>query len=95
MTSYLKTTILLAGMTALFAGAGYLIGGQGGMLMALMVAFGMNIFAYWNSDKMVLSMHGAQEVDAYSAPDLYGMVARLARNAGARSAALYAREPGH
>ncbi len=61
--NYFKTAILLAGMTALFMGVGYLIGGQAGMLIALVVAAGMNLFAYWNSDKMVLAMHGAQEVD--------------------------------
>jgi heat shock protein HtpX len=80
--NYLKTAILLAGMTALFMGVGFLIGGQTGMLLALVVAAGMNFFAYWNSDKMVLSMHGAQEVDEGVAPDLYRMVQQLAHNAG-------------
>ena len=55
--NYLRTAILLAGLTALFMGVGYLIGGQSGMLIALVVAGGMNLFAYWNADKMVLSMH--------------------------------------
>jgi len=54
--NYLKTAILLAGLTALFMGVGYLIGGQSGALIALVIAAGMNIFSYWNSDKMVLSM---------------------------------------
>jgi heat shock protein HtpX len=76
--NYLKTTILLAGLTALFMGVGYLIGGQTGALLALIVAGGMNIFAYWNSDKAVLSMHGAHEVDDASAPDLVRMVRDLA-----------------
>ena len=61
--NYLRTAILLAGLTALFMGVGYLIGGQSGALIALVVAAAMNLFSYWNSDKMVLSMHGAQEVD--------------------------------
>jgi heat shock protein HtpX len=79
--NYLRTAILLAGLTALFMGVGFLIGGQTGMLLALVVAGGMNLFAYWNSDRMVLSMHGAQEVDQASAPDLYRMVADLAARA--------------
>ncbi|WP_040485196.1 zinc metalloprotease HtpX [Lutibaculum baratangense] len=81
MAGYARTAILLAGMTALFMGVGYLIGGTGGMMIAFVVALGMNAFSYWNSDKIVLSMHGAREVDARSAPELYGMVAELARNA--------------
>jgi heat shock protein HtpX len=80
--NYFRTAILLAAMTALFMGIGFLVGGQGGMMIALLVALGMNFFAYWNSDKMVLSMYGAREVDERSAPELYGMVRRLAQNAG-------------
>jgi heat shock protein HtpX len=79
--SYFRTAILLAGLTGLFMGVGYLIGGASGATIALVVAAGMNLFAYWNSDRMVLSMHGAQEVDARSAPDLVNLVAGLARNA--------------
>ena len=79
--SYFRTAILLAGLTGLFMGVGYLIGGASGATIALVVAAGMNLFAYWNSDRMVLSMHGAQEVDARSAPDLVNLVAELARNA--------------
>jgi len=82
MTSYLKTTVLLAGLTALFAGMGYLLGGQGGMMIAFVMALGMNLFTYWNSGSMVLSMYGAQEVDAYSAPQFYGIVQQLAQRAG-------------
>jgi heat shock protein HtpX len=63
-------------------GVGFLIGGQTGALIALVLAGGMNLFAYWNSDRMVLSMHGAQEVDHSSAPDLVGLVAQLAERAG-------------
>ena len=80
--NYLKTAVLLAGMTALFCGVGYLIGGEGGMAIAFLVALAMNAFAYWNSDRAVLSMYNAQEVDARSAPDLYGIVQQLADRAG-------------
>jgi heat shock protein HtpX len=79
--SYFRTAILLAGLTGLFMGIGYLFGGASGAMIALVIAAGMNLFAYWNSDRMVLSMHGAQEVDARTAPDLYNLVAQLARNA--------------
>jgi heat shock protein HtpX len=79
--NYFKTAMLLAGLTALFMGVGYLIGGGAGAVIALVVAAGMNIFTYWNSDKMVLSMAGAQEVDARTAPDLYNLVAELAARA--------------
>jgi heat shock protein HtpX len=80
--NYLRTAILLAGLTALFMGIGFLIGGQSGAMIALIVAAGMNFFAYWNADSLVLSMHGAHEVDARSAPDLYRIVGDLAARAG-------------
>lgn len=80
--SYLKTAILLAGLTGLFMGVGYLIGGASGALIALVVAAATNLFAYWNSDRMVLSMYGAHEVDQNSAPDLVHLVAELAGRAG-------------
>ena len=79
--SYFKTAMLLAGLTALFMGVGYLIGGSGGAVIALLIAAATNMFAYWNSDRMVLSMHGAQEVDARIAPDFYRLVAELAARA--------------
>ncbi|MEM8628289.1 MAG: M48 family metalloprotease, partial [Pseudomonadota bacterium] len=79
--SILKTGVLLAVLTGLFVGVGAVIGGQQGMLIAFAVAVGMNVFAYWNSDKMVLKMHGATEVDATTAPELYTMVEQLAANA--------------
>jgi heat shock protein HtpX len=79
--NYFKTAILLAGLTALFMAVGYLIGGSGGAMIALVIAAGTNLFAYWNSDRMVLSMHGAHEVDAHSAPDFVGLVAELAQRA--------------
>jgi heat shock protein HtpX len=80
--NYFRTALLLAGMTALFMGVGFLIGGSSGAMIALLVAGGMNLFAYWNSDRMVLSMHGATEVDAHSAPQLYQTVHELAGRAG-------------
>lgn len=89
MMNTLRTTILLAGMTALFMGVGYLIGGTGGMMIAFAVAVATNAFAYWNSDKMVLSMQGAREVDPRAAPDLYAMTEQLAQNAGLPMPKLY------
>ena len=71
----------IAGMTALFIGVGFIIGGQTGMLIALVISVGTNVFAYWNSDKMVLRMHGATEVSASSQPGYYNQVADLARQA--------------
>ncbi len=82
MMSYFRTAILLAGLTALFMGVGYLIGGAGGATIALLIAAATNLFAYWNSDRMVLSMYGAHEVDARSAPELVDLVAMLAGRAG-------------
>jgi len=82
MTSTLKTTILLAALTALFMTVGFLLGGKTGLIVAFVAALGMNLFSYWNSGDMVLSMYGAREVDAYSAPEFYGIVARLAERAG-------------
>jgi heat shock protein HtpX len=80
--NYFRTALLLAGLTALFMGVGYLIGGSGGAMIALLVAGAMNIFAYWNSDKAVLSMAGAQEIDARTAPDLFKIVHELSQRAG-------------
>lgn len=78
----MKTAMLLAALTALFMGLGFVFGGTGGALIALGMAAAMNLFTYWNADKLVLRMHGAREVDAASAPEFYGMVADLARRAG-------------
>jgi len=77
-----RTFMLLAAMTALFLGIGYLIGGSGGIVIAFLIAAAMNVFAYWNSDKVVLRMYGAREVDARSAPELVGLVRQLALRAG-------------
>jgi heat shock protein HtpX len=79
--NYVRTGILMAGLTALFGVVGYLLGGAGGMLIALGIAVVTNLFSYWNSDKLALAAHNAQEVDAASAPELYGMVRDLAARA--------------
>jgi heat shock protein HtpX len=84
--NHLKTFVLLAGLTALFVGAGYMIGGPTGMLIALVFALGMNLFSYWNADKIVLRMYGAVEVDASDANPVVRTYVRdveeLARRAG-------------
>src|SRR6266705_1470463 len=80
--NYLRTAILLAGLTALFMAVGFLIGGEAGMLIALLFAAGMNLFSYWNADRLVLSMHDAHEVDERTAPDLVALVRDLAQRAG-------------
>ncbi len=80
--NYMKTALLLAGMTALFGVVGLLIGGTGGMIMALVIAAGMNLFSYWNSDKLALRAHNAREVDEAGAPELHAMVRELATRAG-------------
>jgi heat shock protein HtpX len=80
--NHFRTAILLAAMTALFMAVGAVIGGQAGMMIAFFMALAMNAFSYWNSDKMVLRMHGAREVDEASAPGYYTMVRDLAANAG-------------
>ncbi|MCP4326873.1 MAG: zinc metalloprotease HtpX [Alphaproteobacteria bacterium] len=79
--NYLRTAILLAGLTGLFLAIGFLLGGEIGLVIALVAAIGMNGFAYWNSDKMVLRMYGARQVDERSAPALYGLVTTLADQA--------------
>lgn len=76
-----RTFLLLAAMTAIFLVCGYLIGGGTGIWIALIMATLTNLFAYWNSDKMVLSMYGAKEIGANDAPEFYGIVANLARRA--------------
>ncbi len=79
---YFRTTLLLAAITALFLGIGFMLGGGAGMAIALGLAVAMNAFAYWNSDKLVLGMHGAREVNRQAAPGYYGIVEQLAHNAG-------------
>ncbi len=78
----MRTAMLLAFMTALFMGIGFMIGGTGGMMIAFLFAAGMNFFSYWNSDKMVLRAYHAQEVDERNAPDFFAMIRDLSQNAG-------------
>jgi heat shock protein HtpX len=78
----LKTTFLLTLMTVLLIFAGGAIGGQGGMLLALVLAGVMNFVSYWFSDKIVLAMYGAKEVTEADSPDFYGLVRQLADRAG-------------
>lgn len=77
-----KTAMLIAFMTALFMGIGYMIGGAGGMMIAFVIAAGMNLFSYWKSDTMVLKMHRAKQVSRENAPEYYGIVEKLADRAG-------------
>lgn len=81
MNGYFKTALLMAGMTALVMGIGSLIGGQQGMTIALVFAGGMNLWAWYNSDKAVLRHYGARQIGPGDAPQLYQMVERLSRNA--------------
>lgn len=81
MGNWFKTTVLFAAILALFMTIGGLIGGREGMMMALLLGGGMNFFAYWFSDKMVLRMYNAQPVDETSSPYLYNMVRDLASRA--------------
>lgn len=81
MFNWLKTSMLMAAIVALFALIGSLLGGQSGMLIALTFALVMNLGAYWLSDKLVLRMYNAREVNASTAPELYTMVEDLARYA--------------
>lgn len=82
MFNWIKTTILMAGIVALFGAVGMMLGGKSGMLIALAVGAAMNLFAYWNSDKLVLRMYHAQEVDANTGGRFYAIVRELAQNAG-------------
>ena len=81
MFNLMKTAVLMAAITALFMAMGSLLGGRQGMMIALVVALGMNFFSYWFSDKLVLKMYNAQEVDETSAPQFYNMVRELAQRA--------------
>src|ERR1700756_3811907 len=78
----LRTGILMAALTGLFLVVGGALGGAQGMGIAFVFALATNLFAYWNSDKVLLSMYGARQVDAASAPDLYRLVEQLAAKAG-------------
>lgn len=80
-TNFARTAILLAGLTALFLGVGYLIGGVPGAVIALLVAIAMNGIAYWNADSIVLKRFRARPVTRQSAPEFHDIVAELARRA--------------
>ena len=82
MGNQIKTTILLAIMTAFILWIGQLLGGRQGMLIALVLTAGMNFFSYWYSDKLVLKMYRAREATPQQAPELYEMVGRLTQTAG-------------
>jgi heat shock protein HtpX len=86
---YVKTAMLMAAMTALFMGVGYLIGGASGAVIALVVAAAMNLFTWWNSDRMVLRMHNAQPVPAGDRMGLHELTATLAQNANLPMPKLY------
>ncbi|MBY8974673.1 zinc metalloprotease HtpX [Rhodobacteraceae bacterium NNCM2] len=87
--NYGKTMLLLASLTALFMGVGWLIGGGAGMLIALVIAIGTNFYAYWNSDEMALRAHNARPVTRASAPEIYAMVEDLAKRADLPTPAVY------
>ena len=74
-----RTGLLMAALMGLFLAVGYLLGREQGMLIAFVIAAGMNVFAYWNADKMVLRMHGARQIDRAAAPEFYDLVEDLAR----------------
>jgi heat shock protein HtpX len=78
----LRTGLLMAALTGLFLVVGFLIGGGPGMVIAFLFAAGTNLFAYWNSDRMLLSMYGARQVDEASAPDVVHLVRQLSQKAG-------------
>ena len=81
MFNLMKTAVLMAAITALFMAIGSVMGGRSGMMIALAIAVAMNFFSYWFSDKMVLKMYNAREVDEASAPQFYRMVRELAERA--------------
>ena len=87
--NFARTALLLAAMTALFLAVGYLIAGEGGAMVAFLIALAMNGWAYWNSDKAVLRMHNARPVTRASAPELVGLVEQLARRAELPMPAVY------
>jgi heat shock protein HtpX len=80
--NYVRTGLLLAVLTGILVAMGGVVGGSSGMLIALVVAAVMNLFSYWRSDKLVLRMYGAEEVDARSGGEYYRIVQDLAAHAG-------------
>ncbi|HEV2745900.1 MAG TPA: zinc metalloprotease HtpX [Allosphingosinicella sp.] len=93
--NHVKTLMLLAALTALFMGLGYTLGGSGGALVALLAAAAMNLFTFWNADKIVLRMHRAREVDARTAPELVDVVRQLASRAGLPMPKVYIVDSAH
>ncbi|WFL77806.1 M48 family metalloprotease [Altererythrobacter arenosus] len=91
----MRIFILLAALTALFMGTGYMIGGTGGALIALIIAGAVNFVTYWKADRIVLSMHKAREVNANTSPDFYGVVAILAQRAGLPMPKVYVIDSPH
>ncbi len=87
--------MLLAALTALFMGLGYTIGGSGGAFAAFAFAAAMNLFTFWNADKIVLRMHNAKEVDGRSCPQLTGIVQQLATRAGLPMPRVYIIDSSH
>jgi len=94
MVNTMKTFILMAALTALFMFAGQALGGQSGMMFALVMAVAMNFFTYWYSDRLALTMSKAREVSNEQAPQLHDMIEKLARNAGLPKPRVYIM-PGH
>ena len=76
----IKTTLLLATLTAILVVIGDMIGGRSGMIMMFVISMGMNFMSYWYSDKIVLAQYNAQPVTAQSNPKLYAMVEKLTKN---------------
>ena len=91
----LKTLMLLSALTALFMALGYTLGGASGALIALVVAAGMNLFTFWNADKIVLKMHHAREVDGCTEPEFFSMVQQLASRAGLPMPKVYVIDSPH
>jgi len=90
----MKTVMLLSALTALFMALGYMLSGSGGAVIAPLVALGMNLFTFWNADRIALSMHHAREVDATSAPEFYGFVAERAQRAKLPMLRVYGAQTG-
>ena len=78
----MRTGLLMAALMGLFLAVGYLLGREQGMFIAFLMAAGMNVFAYWNADKMVLRMHGARQVDRQTAPEFYQLIEDLSQRVG-------------
>ncbi len=89
MTNWIKSMVLMTAMTLLFVWIGRMVGGQSGMVLALIFAGAMNFFSYWFSDKIVLKMYHAKEVSQIEQPELYGIVQELSVAAGIPMPKLY------